>query len=67
MNRLKNRDFLKEIDFTSEDLTYLLELAASLKKAKKARQEPKFMKDKNIVLLFEKDSTAPAAPLRWPP
>lgn len=57
MNRLKNRDFLKEIDFTSEDLTYLLELAASLKKAKKARQEPKFMKDKNIVLLFEKDST----------
>lgn len=57
MNRLKNRDFLKETDFTPEDLTYLLELAANLKKAKKARQEPKFMKDKNIVLLFEKDST----------
>lgn len=57
MNRLSNRDFLKEIDFTPEDLTYLLDLAASLKKAKKARREPKFMKDKNIVILFEKDST----------
>ena len=57
MNRLEQRDFLKEIDFTPEDLTYLLNLAAELKAAKKARREPKFMRDKNIVILFEKDST----------
>ena len=57
MNRLERRNFLKEIDFTPEDLTYLLDLAAWLKAAKKARREPKFMKDKNIAILFEKDST----------
>ena len=57
MNRLQQRDFLKETDFTPEDLTYLLDLAANLKQAKKARREPKFLRDKNIVILFEKDST----------
>ncbi|WP_304473464.1 ornithine carbamoyltransferase [uncultured Desulfovibrio sp.] len=57
MNRLERRNFLKEVDFTPEDLTYLLDLAAWLKAAKKARREPKFMKDKNIAILFEKDST----------
>lgn len=56
-NRLYQRDFLKEIDFTPEDLTYLLDLAAQLKQAKKARREPKFLQDRNIVILFEKDST----------
>ena len=57
MSRLTNRDFLKETDFTSEDLIYLLDLAAALKKAKQEKREPKFLLDKNIVLLFEKDST----------
>ena len=57
MNKLQNRDFLKEIDFTPEDLTYLLDLAAKLKQAKKSRREPEFLKGKNIVILFEKDST----------
>lgn len=57
MSKLKNRDFLKEIDFTPEELTFLLDLAAKLKKAKKAGKEPQFMKGKNIVILFEKDST----------
>ena len=56
-NRLYHRDFLKEIDFTPEDLTYLLDLAAQLKQAKKVRREPKFLQDRNIVILFEKDST----------
>ena len=42
-NRLYQRDFLKEIDFTPEDLTYLLDLAAQLKQAKKVRREPKFL------------------------
>lgn len=57
MSKLKNRDFLKEIDFTPEELTFLLDLAEKLKKAKKAGKEPQFMKGKNIVILFEKDST----------
>lgn len=57
MNSLHNRDFLKESDFTPEELTYLLELAARLKKAKREHCEQKFLRDKNIVLLFEKDST----------
>ena len=57
MNRLQGRDFLKEEDFTPEDLTYLLDLAAALKLARKEHREPKFLQDKNIALLFEKDST----------
>ena len=56
-NKLYQRDFLKETDFTPEELTYLLDLAAQLKPAKKARREPKFLADKNVVILFEKDST----------
>lgn len=56
-NKLYQRDFLKETDFTPEELTYLLDLAAQLKRAKKARREPKFLADKNVVILFEKDST----------
>ena len=57
MNILSKRDFLKELDFTKEELTYLLDLASSLKHAKKIGKEPKLLQDKNIVLLFEKDST----------
>ncbi|MBD5538416.1 MAG: ornithine carbamoyltransferase [Desulfovibrio sp.] len=57
MNRLAGRDFLKEIDFTPEDLVYLLDLAARLKAAKKAGREPRFLEGRNIALLFEKDST----------
>ncbi len=57
MNRLSGRHFLKEIDFEPAELEYLIDLAARLKKAKKARREPKLMQDLNIALLFEKDST----------
>jgi ornithine carbamoyltransferase len=57
VNTLLNRDFLKENDFTPQELTQLLDLAAELKKARNAGREQKFLKDKNIVLLFEKDST----------
>lgn len=57
MNRLYQRDFLKELDFTPEDLTYLLDLAALLKRAKKTRTEQPYLEGRNIVILFEKDST----------
>ena len=54
---LKNRHFLKELDFTPQEIRYLLDLAFELKKAKRAGTEQPRLKGKNIVLLFEKDST----------
>jgi len=54
---LKNRNFLKELDFTPEEMKFLLKLAADLKAAKYAGTEQQMLKGKNIVLLFEKDST----------
>jgi len=54
---LRNRNFLKLLDFTSEEIKYLLKLSADLKTAKYAGTEQPRLKGKNIVLLFEKDST----------
>lgn len=54
---LKGRDFLKELDFTPRELLYLLDLAGNLKESRKNGSEKKFLKDKNIALIFEKDST----------
>jgi ornithine carbamoyltransferase len=57
MSRLLNRHFLKLFDFTAEELLHLLDLAARLKEAKKARQETQYLAGRNIALIFEKDST----------
>jgi ornithine carbamoyltransferase len=54
---LKNRNFLKLLDFTPDEITYLLQLAASLKKAKYDGNEEQLLKGKNIALIFEKTST----------
>jgi ornithine carbamoyltransferase len=54
---LRNRHFLKELDFTSQELQYLLKLSADLKAAKYAGMEEQRLKGKNIVLIFEKAST----------
>jgi len=54
---LRNRHFLKELDFTPQELSFLLELSADLKAAKYAGIEQKRLKGKNIVLIFEKAST----------
>ncbi len=54
---LKNRNFLKLLDFTPQEIKFLLQLSADLKKAKYAGTETQMLKGKNIVLLFEKDST----------
>jgi ornithine carbamoyltransferase len=54
---LKNRHFLKELDFTSQELKFLLKLSADLKAAKYAGIEEQKLKGKNIVLIFEKAST----------
>lgn len=54
---LKNRSFLKLLDFTPEEIKFLLQLSADLKRAKYAGIEQPMLKGKNVVLLFEKDST----------
>ena len=54
---LRNRNFLKLLDFTPEEIKFLLTLASDLKKAKYTGCEQPMLKGKNIVLLFEKDST----------
>ncbi len=54
---LKNRNFLKLLDFTPEEIKFLLKLAADLKTAKYTGNETQRLKGKNIALIFEKDST----------
>ena len=54
---LKNRSFLKLLDFTPKEIQYMLDLARDLKRAKYTGTEQQRLKGKNIVLLFEKDST----------
>ena len=54
---LKNRSFLKEIDFTPQELRFLLELSEALKSAKYAGTEEPHLTGKNIALIFEKTST----------
>ncbi len=57
MYNLRNRSFLKEIDFTREELLHLLRLSAALKIAKYAGNEEARLTGRNIALIFEKSST----------
>jgi ornithine carbamoyltransferase len=54
---LRNRNFLKLLDFTPKEIQFLLDLAADLKKAKYSGTEQKRLAGKNIALIFEKSST----------
>ena len=54
---LKHRDFLKELDFTTAEMQYLLDLSRDLKRAKYAGTEVQRMRGKNVALIFEKTST----------
>ena len=54
---LRNRSFLKLIDFSKRDLVYILDLARDLKRAKYAGTEVQRLRGKNIALIFEKAST----------
>ena len=54
---LRNRNFLKILDFSPKELNYLLDLARDLKRAKYAGCEQPTMTGKNIALIFEKTST----------
>ena len=51
------RDFLKLIDYTPEEIIYLIKLAILFKNKKKEHKNHAYLKGKNVVLLFEKDST----------
>ncbi|MFR7350174.1 ornithine carbamoyltransferase [Peptoniphilus sp.] len=53
----RGKNYLKLIDFTSEDMRYLLDLAKEFKALKRAGVPHKYLEGKNIVLLFEKTST----------
>lgn len=54
---LKNRSFLKLLDFSTREIAFLLELSADLKKAKYSGLEQPMLRGKNIALIFEKSST----------
>lgn len=54
---LRKRNFLKLLDFTPEEILFLLDLSAELKAAKYQGSEQPKLADKNIALIFEKDST----------
>jgi len=54
---LKNRNFLKLLDFTPDEIHFLIDMAMELKAAKKAGCEKQTLGGKNIALIFEKSST----------
>ena len=54
---LKGRSFLKLLDYTPEEITYLLDLAAELKAKKKQGIPHRLCEGKNVALIFEKTST----------
>jgi len=54
---IRNRNFLKLLDFTPKEMKFMLDLAFDLKKAKYAGAEQQKLKGKNIALIFEKAST----------
>ena len=54
---LQNKNFLKLLDYTSEEIEFLIDFALHLKKLKKANIPHEYLKGQNIALLFEKSST----------
>src|SRR5512144_824898 len=54
---LRNRNWLKELDFTKEEIISLLDLSRELKRRKYAGSEQRRLAGKNIALIFEKTST----------
>jgi ornithine carbamoyltransferase len=55
--RLSGRSWLKELDFTTDELLYLIQLSADLKAENKGRQERRRLHGRRIALIFEKTST----------
>jgi len=61
---LRGRSLLKEVDFTKEEFTYLIDLAEQLRDEKASRSEVRRLVGLNIALIFEKSSTRTRSPLR---
>src|SRR5947209_10265056 len=57
LDRFHGRHFLKESDFSREEIVFLLDLATELKRSKRARTEQQHLSGKQIALIFEKTST----------
>jgi len=57
MADLRGRHFLKDLDFSKDELVFLLELSKQLKAEKKSRRETQRLKGRNVALIFEKTST----------
>ena len=54
---LRGRDFLKLLDFTPTEIEHLLKVAMTLKKQKHNNESHRYLKEKQVALIFEKDST----------
>lgn len=54
---LRGRNFLKLLDFSSEEIRYLLELSKDFKRMKRAGVPHRYLEGKNVALIFEKTST----------
>lgn len=54
---LSGRHFLKLLDFTPEEIRYLIDLSAELKRKKRAGEPHRYLEGKNVALIFEKTST----------
>ena len=61
---LTGRHFLKLLDYTPEEINYLIDLAAELKRLKKAGIPVDTLRGKNVALIFEKTSTRTRSSLR---
>lgn len=57
MSTLYQRNFLRLLDFKNSEIQYLINLSSKLKQLKKNEKETQYLKKKNIVLIFEKEST----------
>ena len=62
---LKGRHFLTLKDYTPEEILYLLDLSAEVKRKKKEGIPVDNYRGKNVALIFEKPVHVPDAPLRW--
>ena len=54
---LSGRSFLKLLDFTPDEIRYLLDLSADLKAKKRAHEPHRYLEGRNVALVFEKTST----------
>lgn len=57
MGELTGRDFLKEVDFTPDEWSHLVELSGDLKRARREGREEQRLRGRNFALIFEKSST----------